>query len=138
MVAHLTAGHTKGCTTWTTVAEENGRKYNVVFVCSNRVNDNIPLVGNAKYPSMIEDFASGFRTLKSLPCDVFLASHAYMFNLDEKLKRLEQGGGPNPFIDPQGYREYIADYEAAFLDQVQKERAAPPRSGSTPPARGGI
>ncbi len=126
MVAHLTAGHTKGCTTWTTVTEDNGRKYNVVFVCSNRVNDGIPLVGNTKYPTVAEDFANGFKTLKKLPCDVFLASHAYMFNLEEKLKRMQQGPGPNPFIDPQGYREYIADYEQAFLDQLQKERAGGP------------
>lgn len=130
MVAHLTAGHTKGCTTWTTVAEENGRKYNVVFVCSNRMNDHVPLVGNKKYPSIAEDFANGFKVLKTLPCDVFLASHAYMFHLDEKLKRLQQDAGVNPFIDPQGYREYISDYENEFLYQLQSERAGGPPVGA--------
>jgi len=129
MVAHLTAGHTKGCTTWTTVTEDNGHKYNVVFVCSNRMNDGVPLLGNRKYPNIAEDFARGFKTLKSLPCDVFLASHAYMFNLEEKQKRLEQGASPNPFIDPQGYREYIADYETAFEDQLQSEKAGGPPPG---------
>ena len=129
MVAHLTAGHTKGCTTWTTVTEDNGHKYNVVFVCSNRMNVGVPLVGNKKYPNIAEDFANGFKTLKSLPCEVFLASHAYMFHLEEKLKRLEQGASPNPFIDPQGYREYVADYKTAFEDQLQSEKAGGPPVG---------
>ena len=124
MVAHLTPGHTKGCTAWSTVAEENGREYNVVFVCSNRVSGGVPLIGNTKYPNIAEDYASGFQTLKSLPCDVFLASHGFMFNLEEKLERLQQGAEQNPFIDPQGYQDYIADYEQAFLDALQEEQAA--------------
>jgi len=124
MVAHRTAGHTKGCTAWTTVAEENGRNYNVVFVCSNRVNENILILDNPKYPNMAEDFASGFETLKKLPADVFLASHAFMFNLEEKLKRLEAGSPQNPFIDPEGYRTYVADYDYEFRYRLQQERLA--------------
>jgi metallo-beta-lactamase class B len=124
MVAHRTAGHTKGCTAWSTVAQENGTNYNVVFACSNRVNENIPMLDNPKYPNMAADFASGFETLKKLPCDVFLASHAFMFNLEEKLKRLEAGAGPNPFIDPEGYRTYVADYEYEFRYRLQQERLA--------------
>ncbi len=126
MVAHLTAGHTKGCTAWTTVAEENGREYNAVFVCSNRVSGGVPLIGNSKYPTIAEDYASGFQTLKTLPGDVFLASHGFMFNLEEKLERLRQGTLANPFLDPQGFQEYIADYEQAFLDALEDERAAAP------------
>lgn len=134
MEAHLTAGHSKGCTTWSTVAEENGRKYNVVFVCSMRMNTEIPLVGNTKYPTIADDFANAFQTLKNLPCDVFLVSHGNMFNMEEKIKRLEQDAGTNPFIDPEGYRLFIAKYEKAFLDQLQKERAGgPPNSVSPAP-----
>ncbi|MBI2815399.1 MAG: subclass B3 metallo-beta-lactamase [Acidobacteria bacterium] len=66
MTAHLTAGHTKGCTTWTSVAEENGKKYNVVFVCSNRINDGVPFINNAKYPRIAEDFEQAFKALKTL------------------------------------------------------------------------
>jgi metallo-beta-lactamase class B len=123
MVAHLTAGHTKGCTTWTTVAEEDGKKYNVVFVCSVRMNTGVPMVGNAKYPNMAEDFANAFKTLRSLPCDVFLVSHGNMFDLEGKIKRMEQGAKPNPFIDPEGYKKFVAEYEKAYLDQLQQERA---------------
>jgi len=132
MVAHLTAGHTKGCTTWTTVAEENGKKYNVVFVCSVRMNTGIPLVGNAKYPNIAEDFENAFKTLKKLPCDVFLVSHANMFNMEEKIKRMEQGSATNPFIDPEGYRAFVAEYEKAFVDQLQRERAGGPPNTVSP------
>jgi metallo-beta-lactamase class B len=130
MVAHLTAGHTMGCTTWTVQTEDEGKKYNVVFACSARMNDGVPLLNNPKYPNIAADFANQFKTLKRLPCDVFLASHAYMFDLEPKKKRLDAGEKPNPFIDPKGYREYISDYETAFEDQLKIERA-----GGPPPPR---
>jgi metallo-beta-lactamase class B len=127
MVAHKTAGHTKGCTTWSTVAEENGRKYNVVFICSLSLNDKVPLVANSKYPAIAEDYKKSFSSLKNLPCDVFLVSHTHWFNFDEKLKRMQQGAATNPFIDPQGYKTYLAEREQAFLTQLQKDQAAASR-----------
>ncbi|MBI3933993.1 MAG: subclass B3 metallo-beta-lactamase [Acidobacteria bacterium] len=130
MVAHLTAGHTKGCTTWTTVAEENGRKYNVIFVCSVNVNAAVPLIGNAKYPNIVEDYKKSFALLKSLPVDVFLVSHGSWFKLLDKIKRMEQGAGQNPFIDPEGYRAYVAEREKTFLTQLQKEQSGAPASES--------
>ncbi|HWP84943.1 MAG TPA: subclass B3 metallo-beta-lactamase [Terriglobia bacterium] len=120
LTAHLTPGHTKGCTTWTMVAEDAGRKYNVVFLCGVRMNDNVPVVNNPQYPEMVEDFRRSFQKLKALPCDVFLGGHGYWFDIQTKMQRLKQGGA-NPFIDPQGYRKYIADMEAYFLEQVKKE-----------------
>ena len=120
LVAHLTPGHTKGCTTWTTVAQEGGKNYNVVFLCGVRMNDNIPVVNNPDYPNMAADFEMSFQKLRSLPCDVFLGAHGYWFDIQSKMQRMEQGGA-NPFIDPQGYRKYIADMESYFLEQLKKE-----------------
>ena len=127
MVAHLTPGHTKGCTSWSTVAEENGKKYNVVFICSMRVNPGFALGNNKKYPNIAEDFQKGFNTLKSLPCDIFLASHGNQFGMTERIKRMEQNPGVNPFIDPEGYRNYIATYEKAFHDELKKRGGSLPR-----------
>jgi metallo-beta-lactamase class B len=121
LVAHLTPGHTKGCTTWTTVVEEGGRRYNVVFLCGMRMNEGIPLIGSAKYPNMAKDFANSFKTLKSLSCDVFLGAHGYWFGLPEKIKRMGQGTGVNPFIDPNGYRAYLDSVEREFLDELKRE-----------------
>ncbi len=125
LVAHLTPGHTKGCTTWTTVVNEGGQTYDIVFVGGMQVNTGVPLVRNSKYPNMVEDFARSFAKLKSMPCDIFLAAHGYWFNLWEKVKRLTQGARMNPFIDPQGYRNYIEERERAYLQRLKLERGEP-------------
>jgi metallo-beta-lactamase class B len=125
MVAHRTAGHTKGCTSWTTTVDESGRKHNVVFICSLSLNDRVPLVGNKKYPAIADDYKKSFSFFKNLSSDVFLVSHTRWFNMDEKLKRMAQGSSTNPFIDPEGYRAYIAEREQAFVTQLQKDQAKP-------------
>jgi metallo-beta-lactamase class B len=125
MVAHLTAGHTRGCTTWTTTVEDAGKKLNVVFVCGVDVSgDRSPLVANAKYPTVAEDFERSFRVLKSLPVDVFLYTRAPNIKLETKRQRLEKGEKPNPFIDPDGFKEYVAAREKLYRDQLAHDRAA--------------
>lgn len=124
MGAHLTPGHTKGCTTWATTVEENGKRSNVVFVCGVRLGDGAVLVGNRQYPAIADDYVKSFQRLKELPCDIFLAPHGSFFGLTEKIKRMEQGTGTNPFIDPQGYRAYIETSERAFREALEKQRAA--------------
>jgi metallo-beta-lactamase class B len=121
LVAHLTPGHTRGNTTWTTTVEEDGRKLDVVFVGSMGPT-GVPLVGNAKYPQIAEDYARSFKVLKKLPCDVFLAFHADHFNLVEKKRQLDSGRKPNPFIGPEELRAYLAKNEALFRAQLEKER----------------
>ncbi|HWP84155.1 MAG TPA: subclass B3 metallo-beta-lactamase [Terriglobia bacterium] len=122
MTAHKTAGHTKGCTTWTTTIEDGGRKYNAVFICSMNSSNVGNLIGNANYPNIAEDFAAAFAKLKAMPCEVFTVSHTAMFNMMDKMQKLS-AGGPNPFIDPQGCKKYIDDSERAYLDKLAKERA---------------
>jgi metallo-beta-lactamase class B len=113
LTAHLTPGHTKGCTTWTTELKDGGRSYHVVIVGSPNVNSGYKLVDNKLYPQIAADYEKTFRVLTSLPCDIFLGAHGAYYDLDAKLKRLNSGGG-NPFIDPQGYVAYIKDREEAF------------------------
>src|SRR5690348_14170490 len=126
LTAHLTPGHTKGCTTWTIVAEEGGKKYNVVIVGSPNVNEGYRLVNNPKYPRIAEDYERMFRVLKSLPCDVFLGAHGNYYGLDGKYAKLQQGGG-NPFIDPDGYKRYVEERQRTFRAELQKQQAAAAR-----------
>jgi metallo-beta-lactamase class B len=121
MVAHLTAGHTKGCTTWSTTVEEDGHKYNAVFVCGMRMNEDVPLIGNQKYPNIADDFKKGFATLRSLPCDVFLSSHERYARVLDKMNLSRNGAGSSAWIDPQGYRSYIDTEEGLFLKELAKE-----------------
>src|SRR4051812_45807309 len=72
LVARLTPGHTRGCTTWTWKAEEGGKTYDVVVLGSPNVNPGYELVDNKDYPEIADDFARTFDLLKNLPCDVFL------------------------------------------------------------------
>jgi metallo-beta-lactamase class B len=122
LTAHLTPGHTKGCTTWTMTVKEGGKSYHVVIYGSTTLLPGVRLVDNPKYPGMAEDFARTFRVLKSLDCDVFLGPHGWQFGLAEKARRLKVGEMPNPFIDPEGYRAYIAVSEAAFRKRWDRER----------------
>ena len=121
LTAHLTPGHTKGCTTWTTVVEDAGRKLNTVFVCSARISGGVPLVNNPRYAGIAQDFRKTFATLKDTPVDVFFASHASFFSMVEKAKRMEQNPQQNPFIDPQGYKAFLADAEKNFLAEYSKQ-----------------
>lgn len=117
LTAHLTPGHTKGCTTWTTEVKDGGHLYHVVIVGSPNVNPGYKLVGNAQYPNIAADYQKTFRVLASLPCDIFLGAHGVYYNMDEKLKRLNTAG-PNPFIDPAGYRSYVQDCDQAFRTEL--------------------
>lgn len=113
MVARLTPGHTKGCTTWVLKATDGGRTYNVVIIGSIGVNNAMSLVNNRNYPNIVEDYQTSFRLLKTIPCDVFLASHGSFYGLAAKYAKL-QAGGANPFIDPEGYKAHIQLMERAF------------------------
>jgi metallo-beta-lactamase class B len=123
LTAHKTAGHTRGCTTWSLRVREAGKIYDVVIVGSPNVNPGYKLVNNAVYPEIADDYAHGFRVLKSLPCDVFLGAHGSYYGMEEKYAKLS-GGGTNPYVDPEGYKKYVAEREQAFLSELQKQEAA--------------
>lgn len=121
LTAHLTPGHTEGNTTWTTTVEENGKKYDVVFAASMSINPGVKMVNNPTWPDVAEAYAKSFQKLKSLNCDVFLGPHAPFFNMEAKVKQMADAK-TNPFIDPEGYRNYIAGYEKSYNEQLAKER----------------
>ena len=66
------------------------------------------------------DFARTFRVLKALECDLFLGAHGQYYDLANKYKRL--GKGPNPFVDPAGYKEYIAEREQFYLYTLETQQ----------------
>jgi len=121
LVAHLTPGHTKGCTTWTMNVIERGKTYRVVIVGSPNVNPGYKLVGNTAYPEIAEDYERMWGLLKSLPCDIFLGAHGSYFGLEEKYPRLKEGAA-NPFLDPEGYRNFIAQKEQEFRTELARQK----------------
>jgi acetyl esterase/lipase len=113
LIARLTPGHTRGCTTWTWKVEDGGKAYDVVVIGSPNVNPGFRLVGNKDYPEIAEDFARTFEVLKSLPCDVFLGAHGSYYGMVERHGLLKKAKA-NPFVNPHGYKEYVALKERAF------------------------
>lgn len=126
LVARLTAGHTRGCTTWTLTVDEGGRTYNVVIIGSPNVNPGYKLVGNTVYPQIAADYERTFEVLKSLPVDIFLGAHGSYFGLPAKYERLK-AGTPMPFVDPDGYMNYVTERGRAFRSELARQKVSPPR-----------
>ena len=122
LTARLTAGHTRGTTTWTLDETESGRVMHVVIVGSPNVNPGYKLVQNKAYPQIAADYKRGFRTLEELPCDIFLGAHGSYFDLTDKYPRWKNGD-VSVFIDPAGYKAYIADREQAFETELKRQSA---------------
>ena len=121
LVAHITSGHTHGCTTWTTTANDGGAKRAVVFTCSYSA-PGYKLVNNPAYPNIVEDFRKTFAALKALPCDVLLAPHGGQFKLLKKMKRA--GASPNPFVDSVECKAYFDESERAIEAIVRQQQAS--------------
>jgi metallo-beta-lactamase class B len=118
LTAHITPGHTKGCTTWATTTVEGGATYRVVFYCSTSIVDR--LVGNTGYPNIVADYERTFAAIRKIPSDVFLANHPAFFRMAQKRTRMIQGG-PNPFVDPAEMGRFVEDSERQFRAALAKE-----------------
>ena len=122
MIAHLTPGHTKGCTTWTTKIRDGKKVYDVVFLGSQSALD-YKFVGQESYPGITFDFERSFALLNQLPCDIFLASHGSFFHFVKKHESLLRGDA-NAFIDPDGYKRYLRESEQEFRNKVAQQKTA--------------
>jgi metallo-beta-lactamase class B len=80
-------------------------------------------VNNALYPRIAEDYATMFHVVQSLPCDIFLGAHGDYYGMEAKVARMKEGGA-NPFIDPEGYKSYVAAKEQAFREDLKRQSAA--------------
>ena len=125
LTAHLTPGHTPGCTTWTLKAQEGGESYDVVIIGSLGVNPGLKLVNNPADPHIVEEFTRAFQVSRALPCDVPLGSHPGMFDMEAKHAKI-QAGGPNPYIDPSGCKKEFDITEAMFHAVLDQQKAGTP------------
>lgn len=123
LTAHRTAGHNRGTTTWTMEVTENGRTLQAVIVGGTTVNPGYKLVDNKNYPQIATDFAEGFDVLEKLPCDLFLGAHGSYFDLEVKHERALRGD-PQAFIDPAGYRAFVAERRQAFAKELARQQLA--------------
>ncbi len=130
LTAHRTAGHTRGCTTWTMrvhlPGEPAGKLRDVVIVGSWYVLSNYRLVAQgsraASYPGIAEDFAHTFQVLHGLPCDIFLGAHGSYFGMLGKLERMPTQGD-SVWIDPAGYRRALDEAEESYRARLTEQTA---------------
>lgn len=121
LIAHLTAGHTPGTTTWTIDEVEGGRTLHAVILGSPNVNPGYKLVGNKEYPQIAADYAHEFEVLRNLPCDIFLGAHGSYFGMKEKYDRAREGDRA-AFVDPTGYQAYVQDRQQAFEAELSRQQ----------------
>ena len=126
LTAHKTAGHTRGCTTWTMQTHSAGRTLNVVIVGGWSANPGVRFIAQrgkpAAYPNIAADFVRTFATLSALPCDIFLGAHGGYFDMLGKLARAPQQGTA-VWIDPAGYHRAIAEHQATFRQQLAAQQS---------------
>lgn len=117
--AHLTPGHTKGCTSWSMAVKENDKEYQVLFVCGLTVSP-YKLNNNSKYPNVKEDARRTLTQLRGMRADVLLAPHGFYFNLQAKAAR-KKHSSENPFIDPNDVDRHLSEMERDFEQAVQAQ-----------------
>jgi len=124
LTAHMMPGHTKGCLAWTTDLKEDGKTYHALIECSLN-GQFLQYTNNKDYPNIVEDMRATYKKARTLPCDVFLSSHASFYGLQAKYEKLQKRGpgDPNPFVDPQGYLAHVDEYEKSFEAALAKQLA---------------
>lgn len=125
LTAHLTPGHSPGCTTWTFPLEVDGQTRQAMIYCSTSVAANrlVSADKGPQYPGIVADYEQTFARLKTMSADVFLAPHAEQFGLATKRAAMKEGA-PNPFVDPAELPKVVAASEAAFRASLAKQQEA--------------
>ncbi len=122
LTAHLTPGHTPGCTSWSTTVSEGHRRLRVLFLCSITVAGNT-LVGNRAYPTIVADYEATYAKLAKTQADIVLTSHPEIADVLKRETRVE-AGHRNAFIDRKTLPVIVArskrDFEAALAKAKQK------------------
>ena len=125
LTAHLTPGHSPGCTTWTFPVKIAGTAHQALLYCSTSValNRLVSKTKGPQYPGIVDDYRRTFARLKTLKADVLLAPHAEQFDLDAKHAKLAQGA-PNAFVDPTELSRTLSTSEAEFEIELARQQKA--------------
>ncbi|MBD9377632.1 subclass B3 metallo-beta-lactamase [Pseudoxanthomonas sp. PXM04] len=121
LTAHLTPGHTRGCTSWSMTVDDRGTPRQVLFLCSITVAGNT-LVGNQAYPGIADDYRATFAKLAAMRADIVLTSHPEMADVLERAARRD-AGDPDAFVEPGLLSTLVKDFKAAFEDALKEQEA---------------
>lgn len=126
LTAHITGGHTHGCTTWSFPVRDGERELQVVSACSLTLLPGMSLVEPERYPGIRADFERSFSVMRSLPADIWVTSHAREFGRYRKFRERATAEDPvEPFMDREGYLRYIDTAEARFRKRLAEQQQRP-------------
>jgi metallo-beta-lactamase class B len=126
LTAHVTPGHSLGAVTWTMDVTEGGKVYNVVFPDGSGVNPGFRIARNPSYPGIEGDYRHTLHVLESLKPDIWLHSHTDTMGFATKAARVATDG-VRAWVDPEGYRRWVAAERAKFEGVVDSEMGVPDR-----------
>jgi metallo-beta-lactamase class B len=122
--AILAPGHTPGCTVWTTTAREADTSYAVVLYGCARPNNDVQLIGNPRFPRLVEQTQDTFRRMRTLTPDIVLTMHPEE-QFAGKLAPLRAGTRPHPLADPAAWPALLDQHEADFAARLAAARRQP-------------
>lgn len=120
LTAYNTPGHTRGSTTWVTELFDSGKAYKVVFIDGGGFNPGYRVAKDPSYPGIEVDYRNTHHMHELLKPDIWLGHHTEYFDLAGK-RKLAETEGPNAWVDPEGYRRFVAGKKRAFEDEVDEE-----------------
>jgi metallo-beta-lactamase class B len=107
ITAHVTAGHTRGSTSYSFAVRDGDRALNVVSACG------LGVLGTSTYPEQKADRERSLRVLRGLPADIWVTNHARAWGRYRKfVASASAANKADPFIDPAGYRAFLDAEEA--------------------------
>lgn len=128
LTAYHTPGHTRGATTWVANLVVDGKSYIVAFPDGAGFNPGYRLAKDPSYPGIADDYRRTHHALEMLKPDIWLAQHNEYYDLEGKRERAKTEG-VKAWIDPEGYRRFIAGKKRAFEDEVDEELGAAKGAG---------
>lgn len=122
LTAHVTPGHTPGCTSWSMdVVGADGAPHRAFFHCSATVAGQ-SLVPPA-YPAIVEDFRATFERVRGIEADVVLANHPGFIDLKERRAR-QIAGDADAFVDADALQTFNTRLERAFEAELARQTQA--------------
>jgi len=117
-------GHTPGCTVWTTTVPDGGKNNSIAIFGCGGPNGGVKLVGNPRFPTLVDDTLATFTKLKRLKPDIYVTGHPQTL-FAGKLERMKAGERPHPLLDPgsTAWAKMLDDAQTAFRKRVDQERA---------------
>jgi len=133
LTAHIMPGHTRGCLAWSTNLKEDGKTYYTFIECS--LNGQF-VQSLDQYPGILDDFRATYKKARTFPVELWVSSHASFYGLAAKYEKLQKRGpgDPNPFVDPEGYKAHVDEYEKSF--EAALLRPAQAKGQGKGPAKG--